>query len=226
MIQHKKNNNDTAFDNPLGLRKQLTTKQLITKQLGFTLLELMITLAVAAILLGIATPSFQTLLANNRLTKATNEYAAAFKLARNTAITKGLVTFVCPSTNADTGAPTCGGAAAWTNGFLVFSKPAGTVVAAAGNYVAANDELLLQSSFGDNTTNSITVSTNNSPGNFMGFLNSGFVWQANAGGVATPSIVICDADRQDDKGKAFLFSVAGRLTMQDTDGANAAIPGC
>jgi len=195
-------------------------------QSGFSLIELMFTVLIAAILVALAAPSFQLLIANNRMTKASNEYSTAFRLARTTAISKSLATFVCPSANAGTAAPTCGGAAAWTNGLLVFSKPPGTAVAGVGNFNAATDTLLLQTDLGTNTANSITVGTSGTPGNFLGFLNNGFTWQAVAGGTATPTFVVCDADRQEERGRAFSFSIAGRMTTQDTDAANAAIPDC
>lgn len=53
---------------------------------GFTLLELMVTLAVAAVVLTVAVPSFTGLLVRNALTAETNEFVAAFSLARNEAI--------------------------------------------------------------------------------------------------------------------------------------------
>lgn len=193
--------------------------------LGFTLLELMITVLIAAILLGVAVPSFRTLIANNRVTTVSNEYAAAFRLARSTSLSKGLITFICPSANADTANPNCGVAANWTDGFLVFTKPANAVVAGAGAFNNA-DRLLLQKAFGDTTSDSVTVGTNNAPGAFLGYLSNGYSWQAAAGGTATPSFVICDAERQEERGRAFSFSVTGRLTIRETDAADAAIPDC
>ena len=49
----------------------------------------MVTLAVAAILLTVAVPSFQALLANNRLTAQANDLVAAFGAARSEAIKRG-----------------------------------------------------------------------------------------------------------------------------------------
>lgn len=53
---------------------------------GFTLVELMVTLAVAAIAVAIAVPAFGSLIINNTLTGETNQFAAAFNIARNEAI--------------------------------------------------------------------------------------------------------------------------------------------
>ena len=49
---------------------------------GFTLVELLVTLAVAAILLALATPSFADLLRANRLAAANNALVTALNVAR------------------------------------------------------------------------------------------------------------------------------------------------
>lgn len=53
---------------------------------GFTLVELMVTVAVAAILLMIAVPSFRNMLATNRLNTAANELVGGLSEARMAAI--------------------------------------------------------------------------------------------------------------------------------------------
>ena len=56
---------------------------------GFTLLELMVTVAVAAILTTVAVPGFRDLVQNNRVTSQTNELVAALTMARTEAIKRG-----------------------------------------------------------------------------------------------------------------------------------------
>jgi type IV fimbrial biogenesis protein FimT len=56
---------------------------------GFTLIELMITLAVMAILITAALPSFNEFIKNNRLTTQANDFIAAMNLARSEAIKRG-----------------------------------------------------------------------------------------------------------------------------------------
>ena len=69
---------------------------------GFTLLELVITVAVLAIALGIAIPSFQGITNRNRLSAITNEVVAAMQLTRMEAIRRNQRVVMCPSTNGTT----------------------------------------------------------------------------------------------------------------------------
>lgn len=59
------------------------------KKTGFTLVELMVTLAVLAIVLTLGVPSFTTFIQNSRLITGANEFATALSLARTTAIKEG-----------------------------------------------------------------------------------------------------------------------------------------
>ncbi|MFC3658969.1 GspH/FimT family pseudopilin [Luteimonas notoginsengisoli] len=66
---------------------------------GFTLIELMVTLAVAGILAAIAVPSMTAMLNANRLSGATGELTAALQLARAEAIRRNTRVTVCASAN-------------------------------------------------------------------------------------------------------------------------------
>ncbi|MEO8137742.1 MAG: GspH/FimT family pseudopilin [Betaproteobacteria bacterium] len=76
-------------------------------QPGFTLIELMVVIAIAAILLIVGIPSFQAIINSNRLTSAANEMVAAIQTARADAIRYNKRTEVCLSLNSNTANPTC-----------------------------------------------------------------------------------------------------------------------
>ena len=60
------------------------------KSSGFTLIELMVTIAVLAIVLTIAVPSFQGVIRSNQLTTEANTLASALQLARSEAVKRGV----------------------------------------------------------------------------------------------------------------------------------------
>lgn len=60
-----------------------------TRETGFTLLELMVTVSIAAILLAVGVPSYVTFIDNNRVTSQANDLLYSFNMARSEAIKRG-----------------------------------------------------------------------------------------------------------------------------------------
>jgi type IV fimbrial biogenesis protein FimT len=89
-------------------------------QIGFTLVELMVTIAIVGILAAIAMPNFQSMIQANRIQSAAAEFQAGLALARAEAIKRGGDARVAIVPNA------VGGTTAWPNGFTVFFDRAGT----------------------------------------------------------------------------------------------------
>ncbi|MBK1647898.1 GspH/FimT family pseudopilin [Rhabdochromatium marinum] len=87
---------------------------------GVTLVELVMTLAIAAILLAIGVPSFQNITATNRIASLTNELRGALQLARSEAVKRGRTVTVCKSDDITDSTPTCNASANWQDGWVVF----------------------------------------------------------------------------------------------------------
>ncbi|MGC9456382.1 MAG: GspH/FimT family pseudopilin [Halothiobacillaceae bacterium] len=79
---------------------------------GFSLIELMITISLLAVILGLAVPSFNFLIQSNRATTLANDLMTAITFTRSEAIRRGEAVRLCPS---DDGAK-CGGS--WTDGWI------------------------------------------------------------------------------------------------------------
>lgn len=109
-----------------------------TRPNGFSLLELMITLSVAAILLVIAVPSFRGLMNRSRVSSASNELLSSLAYARTEAVTRGQLVSMCPSTDDKS----CSGDATFEPGWIVYTYPAGA--ASAGKTYNDGKDLLLR----------------------------------------------------------------------------------
>jgi len=78
---------------------------------GFTLIELMVTISIASVVMGLAIPSFMDSINSNRLTATANEFVAALNYTRSEAVKRGIQV---------TMAPTSATAAQWESGWTIF----------------------------------------------------------------------------------------------------------
>ncbi|WP_447746713.1 GspH/FimT family pseudopilin [Pseudomonas nicosulfuronedens] len=83
---------------------------------GFTLLELMVTLAVLAILVGIAVPSLSDATLASKLKASANDLVAGVALGRSEAIKRNAVTSMCVSSDGSS----CG-SGGWDQGWIIIS---------------------------------------------------------------------------------------------------------
>ncbi|MEG3790069.1 GspH/FimT family pseudopilin [Lysobacter sp. CCNWLW3] len=82
---------------------------------GFTLLELVVAIAIVAILVGWGLPSFQESLRSNRVATSANELIATMSLARSEALRSPQGGRVCTSADGSS----CGGG--WGDGWIVWT---------------------------------------------------------------------------------------------------------
>lgn len=131
---------------------------------GFTLVELLVVLAVGAVLLAIAVPSYAFLVNSSRLAAVTNDLVSALHLARSEAITRNTRVTVCKTSNAMAALPVCDATASWQHGWLVFVDGGTKGVIDSGDTV-----LRVQGS----ASAAVTITTGTNYGNFISYRPSG-----------------------------------------------------
>jgi len=90
---------------------------------GFTLYELLLSLAVAAVALSIGVPSVTSIIQQNQLASSINTLVRSLNLARAEAVTRGKNVVICRSTTANTPSPNCNsGSSNWSEGWIVFEN--------------------------------------------------------------------------------------------------------
>lgn len=127
-----------------------------SKPSGFTLIELMVTVTIAAILATVAMPSLRAFIARGQIASATNELSATLQFARSQAVARNRCVTICRS--ADTAnlmattptVPTCATSGTnWDSGWLVFED---TTCGASTNPATVDDVLRVRHGQSDGVT--------------------------------------------------------------------------
>lgn len=146
---------------------------------GFTLIELMLTVMIAGVLLGLGVPAFTDIIRNNRLAAASNDFLRSTQLARSEAVKRQVPVAVCATSNANAMPPLCNDGA-FTQ-WIVFAD-------LNNNWQVDANEPIVERHAALNAA----VSVRNDNDGIVSYAPSGF---ANPAGAKTSStrIVICDA---------------------------------
>ncbi|WP_350310657.1 GspH/FimT family pseudopilin [Marinobacter sp. SS13-12] len=155
------------------------------KTSGFTLIELMITVALVGVIAAFAVPSFANLIANSRLASASNDVVGVLNYARSQAVKEGRRVIVSATDGAN-----------WANGISVWIDRNGN-----GSMQDA-EELRRTSAAGG----AVTISSSS---NFM-FTGGGLL--PNGSGAVT--MQICD-DRNGESGSSITVTLGGRIRSED-----------
>lgn len=176
----------------------------LQKTAGFTLIELIITLAVAAILLAIAAPSFTDLIKDNRQIAQINSLSASLNLAKSEAIKRSITVTVCSSNDQSS----CSGN--WENGWIIFEDEDDSHTVSTKTNGDTEAIVRVQQAL----SNGNTLRYNRAPGTFISYSSDGFA-SAFQG-----TFTLCD-DRGPSNARGLVISPSGRVrvaTDTDSDG--------
>ena len=155
-----------SLSNNSSLQRGSPQRAAAKRMSGVTIVELMITVALVAILMAIGVPSYKYVTNANRLAAEVNGLLGDMQFARGEAIKEGRPVVICSSTDG----ATCANSTSWKNGWIVFSD-----VNANGSADAGETVRRVQNAF--NSTDTFDADNNISA---VSFNREGFAPGANA----------------------------------------------
>ena len=124
----------------MAVRDPMQRRMTLNRLSGFTLVEVMISVAVVAILLMIGIPSFRYVTNSNRIAAEINGLLGDMQYARAEAIKEGQPITVCVSSNGTS----CANVNTWQNGWIVLNAASNVILrvqktfASTDTFVATN----------------------------------------------------------------------------------------
>ena len=196
------------------------------KYTGFTLIELMITLAIVGFLLMVGVPSLKTFMQGNQLIASTNELISALHVARSEAIKLNTRVSVCESSNGKT----CATTGSWKSGWIVFVDGNGANPGdLAGSGAACADDtntdclLRIHDAISDQLLSVAAVDAGGVSVSSFTFTSRGLPKGTN-GAAQSGVFSLCSFDSSDNviNSRAVILSLSGRVRVSD----NQAVISC
>ena len=170
---------------------------------GFTLVELLVALTIAALLLTISVPSMSRMLHSARLTDASNALLSSLQLARSEAIKRNDRVTVCKSADG----LSCTFAGGWEQGWIVFHD--------ANHDGERNpEERIIER--GQPRPDSLRITGNAQVARYVSFLAWGGTRQIS-GSIQAGTVTVCNVSASGTDGRQIVVNAAGRTRVQRID---------
>ncbi len=191
------------------------------RQDGFTLIELMIALAMAAILLMVAVPNFRETVKRNAIESMVTRLKSALTQAKTEAIARGHTVAICGSANGSA----CSGSSDWSSGWIIFVDD-GSGGGTAGDGARHADETLVSY---QNIDDQSDIKAKDTGGTItsLSFNGRGYLGSDNAS-----TLVVCGPDADVAYARGIVLLISGRAahsrdsagdsdtTHEDVSGSN------
>lgn len=159
---------------PAGVKAGFTARNT-----GFTLMELIVTMALAAVLLTLGMPIFQEVIRSNRLATTVNKFVGALQLARSESIKRGIRVTLCKSADGSS----CTNDGGYEQGWIVFADPNNNAAVDAGETVIRVFEVVSANA-------SITLTGNSPVAHYVSYIATGAT-QLIGGGLQAGTLTLC-----------------------------------
>ena len=91
------------------------------KEAGFTLVEVMVTVIIVAILSAMAAPSYKSIVTDMRMSSEINALINDLNFARSEALKRGQIISVCPALSPTAATTSCSATTDWSTGWVVLA---------------------------------------------------------------------------------------------------------
>jgi type IV fimbrial biogenesis protein FimT len=178
---------------------------------GMSIIELMLSVGILALIAAVATPSFTGIVQNSRIRSQSSDLMATLAIGRAEAAKRGMRVALCASTSYNVTPPVCtgGGATGFSSGYIVFAD-----ANANGVFDSGTDVLIMVSEplAGSNTLTTSATFTGLLPvAQVLHFRPSGATNLPAAGG----TFKLCDS-RTGNFGRLITITVTGRASSAET----------
>ena len=163
------------------------------KENGFTLIELIVSMAIAAIVLSVGVPTFRGVILDNGMAANANRFATSINLARSSAVRYQRNAVICASANWNQATPTCSTGTDWSVGWVVYVDKDRDGAIDADEIVSVAEPMDDDVTFSSGSLSSFTYDA-------RGFVNN------------ADNLTICD-DRTGETGRSIRINAAGRINV-------------
>lgn len=167
---------------------------------GFTLVELLVTLAIGSIMLSLAVPSLSGMLAIQRSNSTVNALVSVLNLARNEAIKRNGRAVLCKSADG----ATCTASGGWEQGWILFAD-------ANNNATRDADEAIIQ--IQASAASGLRVNGNAPISRYVSYSASGTA-KLTSGAFQAGTLTVCPADGAGGNVRQLVLSGTGRVRIQ------------